>query len=134
MAEFDEDTIVSMLGEAGGAPRAAVDAVQHHGLSSLLNGTALTVAEIASLSALGVSDIEDGVGALAEVGRIDLDAYRRRYGDWLVEENLLPVGANRRNWKHTLVSDGYLLLRHPDWEEAKRMAHAAATDVTMIAS
>jgi len=76
MPEFDQDTIVAILGEAGGAPRAAVDAVQYHGLNSLLNGTARTMGEIASLSGLGVSDIEDGIEALAEVGRIDLDGDR----------------------------------------------------------
>lgn len=76
MTEFDRDSIVAILGEAGGAPRAAVDAVQYHGLASLLNGTAQTMAEIASLSGLGVPDIEDGVEALLEVGRIDLDEDR----------------------------------------------------------
>lgn len=76
MTDFDQDSIVAILGEAGGAPRAAVDAVQYHGLTALLNGTARTIAEIASLSGLGVRDIEDGIEALAEVGRIDLDGDR----------------------------------------------------------
>lgn len=76
MTEFDQDAIVTILGQAGGAARAAVDAVQYHGLTALLNGTAPTVGEIASLSGLGVSDIEDGIEALAEVGRIDLDGDR----------------------------------------------------------
>jgi biotin carboxylase len=63
-----------------------------------------------------------------------LDEYMRRFGHWVVEERLLPVGAPRRNWKNTLVSDGYILVRHPDWDEAHRMAFAAATDVTMYAN
>jgi hypothetical protein len=46
---------------------------------------------------------------------------------------LLPVGAQRRNWKHTLVSDGYILLRHPDWRTAVELANMVATDVTMYA-
>ncbi|HEX2573707.1 MAG TPA: ATP-grasp domain-containing protein [Polyangia bacterium] len=62
-----------------------------------------------------------------------LEEYRQRVGAWLVEEKLLPIGTPRRNWKHTLVSDGYLMLRHPDWDEAYRMAFAAATDVTLHA-
>jgi biotin carboxylase len=62
-----------------------------------------------------------------------LEAYRQRVGSWLVEEKLLPIGTPRRNWKHTLVSDGYLMVRHPDWDEAYRMAFAAATDVTLHA-
>ena len=27
-------------------------------------------------------------------------------------------GTPRRNWKQTLVSDGYVIVRHPDWDEA----------------
>jgi len=51
----------------------------------------------------------------------------------VVEEKLLPIGAPRRNWKHTLVSDGYILLRHPDWDRACELAMEAATDITMYA-
>jgi hypothetical protein len=63
-----------------------------------------------------------------------MDALRRKYGRFIVEENLLPVGAHRRNWKQTLVSDGFVMLRHPDWDQAKAMAMAAAVDVKMYAS
>lgn len=62
-----------------------------------------------------------------------MEAFRRRFGRWIVEDQLLPIGAPRRNWRNTLVSDGFLMLRHPDWDEAKRMAFAAATDVKMFA-
>jgi biotin carboxylase len=62
-----------------------------------------------------------------------LAALKARYGRWLVEDRLLPIGAPRRNWKATLVSDGFLMFRHPDWDEARRMAFAAATDVTLYA-
>jgi biotin carboxylase len=63
-----------------------------------------------------------------------LQDYKRRFGRWLVEETLLPVGTPRRNWKQTLLSDGYIVVRHPDWDEAYRMSFAAATDVTLYAS
>jgi biotin carboxylase len=63
-----------------------------------------------------------------------LDDYLRKFGRWVVEEKLLPLGAPRRNWKHTLISDGHILVRHPDWDEAYRMAFAAATDVTLYAN
>ena len=62
-----------------------------------------------------------------------LREFFRQYGEHVVEERLLPVGTERRNWKHTLVSDGYILLRHPDWDTAYDMAKAAATEVTMYA-
>jgi len=63
-----------------------------------------------------------------------LDDYMRRFGSWVVEEQLLPIGSQRRNWKHTLLSDGHIVVRHPEWREAHRMAFAAATDVTMFAN
>ena len=62
-----------------------------------------------------------------------LHQYMAKYGRWVVEEKLLPPGTPRRNWKHTLISDGHIMLRHPDWDEAYRMAFAAATDVTLYA-
>lgn len=62
-----------------------------------------------------------------------LEDYRRRYGPWMVAEDLLRPGTRRRDWKQTLVSDGYVLVRHPDWDEAHRMAFAAATDITLYA-
>ncbi|MEJ7598533.1 MAG: ATP-grasp domain-containing protein [Kofleriaceae bacterium] len=68
------------------------------------------------------------------ISRIDgLGSYLRKFGPHVVEQALLPVGAARRNWKHTLVSDGYLMVRHPDWDRACEMAMAAATDVTLYA-
>jgi biotin carboxylase len=63
-----------------------------------------------------------------------LDDYMKRFGRWVVEEELLPIGAQRRNWKQTLTSDGHIVVRHPDWDEAHRMAFAAATDVTLYAN
>jgi biotin carboxylase len=62
-----------------------------------------------------------------------LGDYLRRYGSWVVEEQLLRPGQQRRNWKNTLLSDGHLLVRHPDWATAYKMSFAAATDVTLYA-
>ena len=68
------------------------------------------------------------------ITRIDgLREFMRSYGQYVVEERLLPVGAQRRNWKQTLVSDGYILLRHPDWDAACKLAAIVATDITMYA-
>jgi formate-dependent phosphoribosylglycinamide formyltransferase (GAR transformylase) len=44
------------------------------------------------------------------------------YGAHIVWNTLLPVGAMRRNWRQTLVSDGFLMLRHPDLERTLAMA------------
>jgi hypothetical protein len=44
------------------------------------------------------------------------------YGEHIVHIDLLPVGAERRNWIQTLISDGYVTLRHPDFQAACEMA------------
>lgn len=68
------------------------------------------------------------------ITRIDgLREFMHRYRDHVVEERLLRPGTPRRDWKQTLVSDGYILLRHPDWERTYQLAMEAATDITMYA-
>src|SRR5690606_30735823 len=62
-----------------------------------------------------------------------LEEFMREYGEHVVEQRLLPVGAHRRNWKQTLTSDGHILLRHPDWDKTKEMADIVATEITMYA-
>jgi biotin carboxylase len=62
-----------------------------------------------------------------------LGNWLRMCGSSVVEEKLLRPGTPRRNWKHTLLSDGHVLVRHPDWDEAHRMSFAAATDIRMFA-
>ena len=62
-----------------------------------------------------------------------LGDWLRMCGDAVVEEKLLRPGTPRRNWKHTLLSDGHVLVRHPDWETAYRMSFAAANDIRMFA-
>jgi biotin carboxylase len=62
-----------------------------------------------------------------------LHEFMRRYGDFVVEEKLLPVGTPRRNWKHTLMSDGHIILRHPDFRIANELADIVAQQITMYA-
>lgn len=45
-------------------------------------------------------------------------------GEALIRHELLPIGARRRNWRQTLLSDGFVMLRHPDLEETLRLADA----------
>ena len=62
-----------------------------------------------------------------------LGDWLREAGPWVVEERLLRPGTHRRNWKQTLLSDGHVLVRHPDWEEARRLSFAAATGIRLYA-
>ncbi len=68
------------------------------------------------------------------ITRIDgLGKWLKECGEWVVEEKLLRPGTPRRNWKHTLLSDGHVVVRHPDYDEAYRMSFAAATGIKMWA-
>ncbi len=54
-------------------------------------------------------------------------------GEAVVAVDLLPVGARRRDWKATLISDGYLIVRHPDLETTLAMADRVGTDLQLYA-
>ena len=62
-----------------------------------------------------------------------LGDWLREAGQWVCEEKLLRPGTPRRNWRHTLLSDGHVVVRHPDWDEAYRLSFAAATGIRMYA-
>ena len=73
MSDPTHDSLVVALGRSAGAPQAAVDAVQYHGLASLLRGAASTTTEIAKASGVSLPEIEQGVQGLSNVGRIDVE-------------------------------------------------------------
>jgi len=62
-----------------------------------------------------------------------LDALMRRFRQNIVHVDLLPIGAPRRNWVQTLISDGYVCVRHPDLQAAMDIADAVGTDLNMYA-
>lgn len=62
-----------------------------------------------------------------------IESFRARFGHWIAREDLLPIGAPRRDWNQTFLSDGHLVVRHPDWDRALQMARAATTDITLFA-
>ena len=62
-----------------------------------------------------------------------LEDLRQRYGECIVVEDLLPLGASRRNWKQTLISDGYLIVRHPELDKTLEIADAVGRDLQLDA-
>ena len=62
-----------------------------------------------------------------------LSEFENQHRDRLCAMELLPVGARRRDWTQTLISDGWIMVRHPNWDEALKTARAAADDVTLFA-
>lgn len=62
-----------------------------------------------------------------------LESLKQRYGKHIVRVDLLPIGAPRRNWIQTLVSDGYVCVRHPDFQTVMDIADAVGTDLNLYA-
>ncbi len=62
-----------------------------------------------------------------------LDALLARHRGWILDETLLRPGTPRRDWKATLVSDGYVLFRHPDWDAVRAIARDVQEKVRLVA-
>lgn len=68
------------------------------------------------------------------ITRVDgLVDWLRMCGPCVVEEKLLRPGMHRRDWKQTQTSDGHVMVRHSEWEQALRMCQAAVTNIRMYA-
>jgi len=55
------------------------------------------------------------------------------FGSFITCIDLLPIGAQRRDWLQTLISDGMVILRHPDLSTAMEMADRVGTDLQLYA-
>ncbi|MEM7482080.1 MAG: ATP-grasp domain-containing protein [Acidobacteriota bacterium] len=62
-----------------------------------------------------------------------LEGILGRYGDHIVSVELLPVGAPRRNWKASLLSDGWIIARHPVLGRALEIGDRIGTDLQIFA-
>lgn len=63
-----------------------------------------------------------------------LGSIMERYGRWIPSIELLPIGTPRRNWKATLLSDGYLVVRHPQLDRCAEMADTIAAELQIYAA
>ncbi len=66
-------------------------------------------------------------------GSSGLDAFRAKYGSFIAREDWLSVGSPRRDWTQTFLSDGNLVVRHPDPRETAQMADEAAASIALYA-
>lgn len=72
-----------------------------------------------------------GTGRISSVE--GADQLQKAFGEHVVWNTLLPVGSRRRDWKATLVSDGFIMLRHPDLATTLEMADAVGSDLHLYA-
>ncbi len=62
-----------------------------------------------------------------------LERILSHFGEHVACIDLLAVGEHRRNWVQTLISDGYLIVRHPSLQRSLEMADAVGTDLQLYA-
>ena len=55
------------------------------------------------------------------------------YGEWVCAIDLLPIGAPRRDWLMTLISDAMVIVRHPDLGSCIEIADRFATELQIYA-
>ena len=72
-----------------------------------------------------------GTGRIVQID--GMEEIRRRYGRWVIADELLPIGAQRRNWKQTLLSDGFVAIRHPDHSVCVEIMQALIGKVQLYA-
>jgi hypothetical protein len=72
-----------------------------------------------------------GAGAITRVE--GLKKLLAEYGDSVVLVDLLPVGAQRRDWLATIISDGTIIVRHAELQRVIEMTERFASDLRMYA-
>ncbi len=69
------------------------------------------------------------------IQRVDgLDALLGEYGDCVVALDLLPLGARRRDWRATLISDGMVIVRAPELGRTLEIADRFAAELQLVAA
>lgn len=62
-----------------------------------------------------------------------LDRILASFGEHIPAMDLLPIGAHRRDWVKTLLSDGYVFVRHPDLDTTCELADRVGTELQLYA-
>ncbi len=62
-----------------------------------------------------------------------LERLQQDCGEHVVWNTLLGVGQHRRDWRQTLVSDGFIMLRHPDLAYTLKMADRVGEELQLYA-
>lgn len=73
----------------------------------------------------------EGAGRITGVA--GLDALRAAYGDDIVVVDILPIGTPRRDWRATVVGDGWVVVRHHELQRVIEMTERFATDLHVYA-
>ncbi|NNF17452.1 MAG: ATP-grasp domain-containing protein [Gammaproteobacteria bacterium] len=71
---------------------------------------------------------------IGRITRLDgVDSLQQKIGQHVVWNTLLAPGTPRRDWRKTLVSDGFVMLRHAELEKTLAMADAVGSELQLYA-
>ncbi len=73
-----------------------------------------------------------GAGRITHVE--GLDRLLGEFGDAVAVVDLLPVGAPRRDWRSSVIGDGMIVVRHPEFQRVVEMTDRFAAEVHMYAN
>jgi formate-dependent phosphoribosylglycinamide formyltransferase (GAR transformylase) len=62
-----------------------------------------------------------------------LDQLLAEYGEHVAALDLLPIGAPRRDWRAVIISDGVVIVRHPELSKTVEMTERFAADLRLYA-
>jgi hypothetical protein len=63
-----------------------------------------------------------------------LDRLLAEFGDAVTMVDLLPVGAPRRDWRSSVIGDGMIVVRHPEFQRVVEMTDRFAAEVKLYAN
>ena len=131
----------AVFGEIGARPPGArsVDIMNYAGDTDLFRGWGEAVVQgemsqptLKPYNAAVVFKRAEGSG---RIDRIEgLGRLLERYGPHVAAVDLLPLGTQRRNWKQTLLSDGSVIVRHPDLTTTLEIADRFGSELRLYAS
>lgn len=130
----------AVFGEIAARPPGAytVDVMNYASDTDLFRAwaEAITTGQLAApierrYNAVSIFKRAEGQGRIQRIE--GLGALLAEFGPAVCAVDLLPVGSPRRDWLQTLVSDGMVILRHPELERCMEMADRVGTDLRIFA-
>ena len=84
--------------------------------------------------AYNVANIYKRAQGTGRINRIEgVEKLQQEFGEHVVWNTLQAVGSQRRDWRKTLVSDGFIMLRHTDLAATLEMADKVASELHLYA-
>ncbi len=91
----------------------------------------LTEPVVRSYNAASVCKRAQGQGRIRSIE--GLGRLLSELGEFVTAVDLLPIGAHRRDWRQTLLSDGWVMVRHPELTSCIEIADRFAGELRIYA-